>query len=254
MLNHNLPPRDRGVAFQEDPSPIHLGRIQLEHEGLWQVLDRIDEAEERARLFHDYVVQCHLFHEERSKRPPMKELNRHSYGSLLRGWGYDSDGRSGEILRGWAQHRFGLRPIFYGATSETRLEDAENMVRNAYGVNLAHIYTQLDLLYTFCQKEFIRNDLISLTLFRGTHDAQHYCIKNSHEELGKRQELIELNCLSSFTKNPETAWEFGSCVWKVQVPCAKIMYYSGLMPQGWLASEQEYLVLGGDYRVRWLLG
>ena len=40
-----------------------------------------------------------------------------------------------------------------------------------HGVNLAHIYTQLDLLYTFCQKEFIRNDLVSLTLFRGTHDA-----------------------------------------------------------------------------------
>lgn len=61
--------------------------------------------------------------------------------------------------------------------------------------------------------------------------------------------LITLNNLSSFSSDKEIAWEFGSLVWKVQVPIAKIVFFSGLLPSSLLQGENEYLVLGGDYRV-----
>ena len=56
-----------------------------------------------------------------------------------------------------------------------------------------------------------------------------------------------MNNLSSFTDDAEVAWEFGSSVWEVRVPLAKIVFFSGLLPRHLLGGEGEYLVLGGDY-------
>jgi NAD+--dinitrogen-reductase ADP-D-ribosyltransferase len=64
---------------------------------------------------------------------------------------------------------------------------------------------------------------------------------------------MQLNNLSSFTSDPEVAWEFGSSVWKVEVPLPKIVFFSGLLPKSLLTGESEYLVLGGHYKVRTLL-
>lgn len=61
---------------------------------------------------------------------------------------------------------------------------------------------------------------------------------------------MELNNLSSFTSDREIAWEFGSSVWEVKVPLAKIVFYSGLLPRSLLEGEKEHLVLGGEYRVK----
>jgi NAD+--dinitrogen-reductase ADP-D-ribosyltransferase len=49
------------------------------------------------------------------------------------------------------------------------------------------------------------------------------------------------------------AWEFGSSAWEVEVPLAKIVFFSGLLPKSLLAGESEHLVLGGYYNVRTLL-
>jgi NAD+--dinitrogen-reductase ADP-D-ribosyltransferase len=40
----------------------------------------------------------------------------------------------------------------------------------------------------------------------------------------------------------------------VKVPLAKIVFCSALLPKSVLAGESEYLVLGGYYNVRKLLG
>jgi NAD+--dinitrogen-reductase ADP-D-ribosyltransferase len=106
----------------------------------------------------------------------------------------------------------------------------------------------LDLLYTFCQEELRRDhqDQEVIELFRGTHDAECYLVK----EADGREELVEFNSVSSFTSDRERAWEFGSAVWRVTVPLSKIVFFSGLLPNGLLSGESEYIVLGGDYRVR----
>ena len=62
-----------------------------------------------------------------------------------------------------------------------------------------------------------------------------------------------MNNLSSFTSERECAWEFGSTVWETSVPTAKIFFFSGLLPDSILKGEDEYLVIGGEYRVKELL-
>jgi NAD+--dinitrogen-reductase ADP-D-ribosyltransferase len=114
------------------------------------------------------------------------------------------------------------------------------------------ITMQLDLAYTFCQYELARRFPGErwMTLYRGTHDPEEYAV---HREGAGDGSLVALNNLSSFTSDPEVAWEFGSSVWKVQVPFPKIVFFGGLLPRNWLESEKEYLVLGGEYRVKKLL-
>ena len=64
---------------------------------------------------------------------------------------------------------------------------------------------------------------------------------------------MQLNNLSSFTSDPEVAWEFGSSAWEVEVPISKIVFFNGLLPGAALTGESEYLVLGGYYKIRSLL-
>ena len=54
----------------------------------------------------------------------------------------------------------------------------------------------------------------------------------------------------SFTSDEERAWEFGSTVWEVHVPLGKIFFYNDLLPGSIMKGEGEYLVIGGEYRVR----
>jgi len=125
---------------------------------------------------------------------------------------------------------------------------------------------QFDLLYAFCQRELTRRQPGQrwLTLYRGTHDAEEYIVRPS-DPGGKtpcpKKEappgtptgaptVVEFNNLSSFTSDPEIAWEFGSAVWAVRVPLAKVLCFSGLLPAEFLQGEAEHIVIGGNYCVQ----
>jgi len=64
---------------------------------------------------------------------------------------------------------------------------------------------------------------------------------------------VEFNAVSSFSDDREVAWEFGSTVWRVEVPFSKILLAPGILPPQLLQGEREYLVLGGEYLVQSLL-
>jgi NAD+--dinitrogen-reductase ADP-D-ribosyltransferase len=117
------------------------------------------------------------------------------------------------------------------------------------------VLMQLDLLYTFCQDELRRRfpDEKWKTLYRGTHDSEEYTIRQQAENGAKRAVLVQWTHVSSFTSDPEVAWEFGSSAWEVKMPFAKIVFFSGLLPKACLAGESEHLVLGGYYNVRGML-
>ena len=70
------------------------------------------------------------------------------------------------------------------------------------------------------------------------------------EQAGKREQIVRLNNLVSFTDQEERAWEFGSTVWECTVPVAKVFFFDKLLPSSILKGEGEYLVIGGEYRVR----
>jgi len=245
----NLPPWViRGQSFQEHPQPLELDGVAVGDRRLWELLAGIASPAERARVFHDYVSVKFRLHEwelhERSARASL----RHSYVHCLHGWGMDSNGRAGAVLKAWVESRFGLAPTYHSgvlaADPAARMHYLEDRMRGAartIGVNM-----QLDLLYTYCQHELRRRHpgATHLSLFRGTHDPEEYSV--SRED----RDLVELNNLSSFTSEAETAWEFGSSVWELSIPLPKIVFFSGLLPPHLLGGESEHLVLGGVYRIR----
>jgi len=210
-------------------------------------------------LFHDYMSVKFGLREKIERRGKIKSV--YSYVHLLQAWGADSNLQAGAVLKAWVESRFGILATYHNgrladdpAAREAFLIDRVRGATKSIGVVM-----QLDLLYTFCQDELKRRfpGQRWKTLYRGTHDSGEYTIH--HQDggdlpLARRTALVQLNNLSSFTSDREVAWEFGSSAWEVEVPLAKIIFFSGLLPKSLLSGESEHLVLGGYFNVRKLLG
>jgi NAD+--dinitrogen-reductase ADP-D-ribosyltransferase len=260
----NLPPfLIASEEFQDNPSPIELDGVKITDRWLFQRLEQIDDPEERGRVFHDYICVKFGLNEWAQHHAFEKSKSVTSYVNFLHSWGSDSNGHAGAVLKAWVESRFGLLATFHNgrlaedvAACEAFMLDRMRGAAKSIGVLM-----QLDLLYTFCQVELRRRFPGERwkTLYRGTHDPEEYsvhtnaCPNESPSSLSSGTALMQLNNLSSFTSDPEVAWEFGSSVWKVEVPLPKIVFFSGLLPKSLLTGESEYLVLGGHYKVRTLL-
>ncbi|MDR2844531.1 MAG: NAD(+)--dinitrogen-reductase ADP-D-ribosyltransferase [Puniceicoccales bacterium] len=263
----NLPPwRIGAVEFQDDPQWLEIEGVRATDQRLFARLAGIADATERGNVFHDYVSVKFRLHEWEQHQASARASLRHSYVQLLHGWSSESNGRAGAVLKSWVESRFGLRATFHCGRlreDETAREHYWNdRMRGA--ARMMGVTMQLDLLYTFCQDELRRRFNAGerwVTLYRGTHDPEEYAMKTTAATAPMRTsggperddaDVVELNCLSSFTSDSEVAWEFGSQVWEVRVPLAKVVFFSGLLPRWLLGGESEWLVLGGEYRVRTL--
>lgn len=242
------------VEFQDAPRPIEIVGARQSEGRLFDLLDRIPSSDVRGATFHEYLAARFQIDQWSNGNAGPSVPLRHSYLRFLRGWGIDSNGRSGAVLKGWVESRFGLRPTYHGgilassaAAMEKYLQDRMHGEAETMGIGM-----QLDLLFTYCQSELARRNPGELwaTLYRGTHDPEEYALRSETSSNGS---LVQLNNLSSFTSDPEIAWEFGSFVWEVRVPLAKIFFFKGLLPRNILDGEQEHLVLGGEYKVRRLV-
>jgi NAD+--dinitrogen-reductase ADP-D-ribosyltransferase len=176
---------------------------------------------------------------------------RNSYLRFLKGWKIDSNSVSGAVLKHWVESRMGIKPTFHKA----RIVDINSETYFNYTIDVMNgsaqtsaIQSQLDLLYEFGQYELPRKypGLKAITLYRGTHDAEEYDILESSN---KRDQIVRMNNLVSFTNEEERAWEFGRTVWKTSVPLSKIFFYNGLLPGSILKGEDEYMIIGGEYHV-----
>lgn len=237
--------------FQDNPWPIEIVGVRQDEARLFQLLDRILDPQERGEIFHAYLSERYRLSDWAGPGVSEREKARHSYLRFLQGWGADSNGRAGAVLKGWVESRFGLRATYH----QGRLAE-DSSARERFGrdrmrgeAETMGITLQLDLLYTFCQYELERRlpGERWMVLYRGTHDPEEYAV---HRDGTGDASLVELNNLSSFTSDREIAWEFGSLVWEVRIPLVKVVFFSGLLPRHLLEGECEYLVLGGEYRVK----
>ena len=250
VLNRcNLPPwAIASQAFQSQPEPIEIEGVRRTDRRLFDELERIQDPSRRGEVFHDYLSVKFGLHQWADHKGVARSSLRHTYLSFILAWQADSNGHAGAVLKSWVESRFGLPPTYHcgllARDPEAREAYARDRMKGA--ARTVGAFMQLDLLYTYCQGELARRQpgKNGLVLFRGTHDPEEYSVESCGAEA-----LVRLNNLSSFTSDPEIAWEFGSSVWKVRVPLPKIVFFSGLLPPHILGGESEYLVLGGDYRV-----
>jgi NAD+--dinitrogen-reductase ADP-D-ribosyltransferase len=246
--------------FQSNPQPIEIDGAKATDTRLFRRLDAIADPQERSALFLDYVRVKFNLNEKTNPRSNGKARSVYSYVHLLRAWGADSNGQAGAVLKAWAESRFGILATYHRGrlADNPDAQEAFRIDRMRGAAKSIGVLMQLDLLYTFCQDELRRRQPGARwnTLYRGTHDPDEYTIRNQNltaEDRSKRISLVHLNNLSSFTSDREVVWEFGSSAWEVEVPLAKIVFFSGLLPESCLAGESEHLVLGGYYKVRALL-
>jgi NAD+--dinitrogen-reductase ADP-D-ribosyltransferase len=164
----------------------------------------------------------------------------------------DSNSIEGAVLKRWVESRMGIVPSFHraritGIHSEAYFEYSVEVMKGSVRTNA--IQSQLDILYEYCQYELFRKypSTPVIPLYRGTYDASEHDVI---EQIDRRTHIVRLNNLVSFTSDEERAWEFGSTVWEVLVPLGKIFFYNDLLPGSIMKGEGEYLVIGGEYRVR----
>ena len=188
---------------------------------------------------------------ERTDRDGRRRF-RSSYFRLLRGWGYDSNGREGAVLKGWVESRFGLLPTFHKEPlgrypSPAWMTYVDEKMGSRFHNNA--IMSQLDLLYEFCQwaRGRFSPEMTTLTVFRGVNDfAEHPIV----ERRDKRTVVLWLNNLVSFTTDRDIAGCFGDTILEARVPVVKVLFTSTLLPRHGLKGEDEVLAIGGAYHVR----
>lgn len=252
----NLPPWVIASRhFNDHPQHLEIQGVRQANRHFFDKLAAIESATERATVFNDYMSVRYQLHHWQSQTDIARKSLKNSYLRFLRGWMMDANSVEGAVLKGWVESRMGISPSFHKVRigdihSEEYLRYAVDRTKGSARTNA--INAQLDLLYEYCQYELEKSHPpeTCLKLFRGTNDADDYELI---EVLSKREQIVRLNNLVSFTSDEERAWEFGDIVWEISAPPAKIFFYDELLPNSIMKGEGEYLVIGGEYRVRRIL-
>jgi NAD+--dinitrogen-reductase ADP-D-ribosyltransferase len=251
----NLPAVILGsLTFQQHPVTITLDGVSELHADLFKHLENVHEAKRRAVHFMDYMrsgfLLDHLDEAGFDADQCRHRRDKADYLRILRGWMFDPDGKEAAVLKSWVESRFGLLPRnHHGPLGDFSTEHYQaylsDRARGLYNTN--GLEAQLDLLYTYCQYEVERRypNQPHLILYRGVNHVEEHEILH---QANKHQCVLLLNNLNSFTSERERADEFGDYILQALVPQVKLLYFPGMLP-GSLKGENEFLVIGGVYRV-----
>ena len=248
-----------GLTFQSAPTTLSIDGVSALHRPLFDLLDDIGDANERATRFSGYMAaHFHLAQPEHAglSAGRTNARTKASYLRVVRGWAFDPDGREAAVLKGWVESRFGLMPRHHGeslreAGSHAWQRYVEMRATGLYGTNA--LEEQLDLLYAYSQYELARQfpQRSHVLLYRGVNRfADHEVIAGdaASADAGHTDRIVLLNNVSSFSSSRERAGEFGDTILCVDVPVPKLAFFNRLLP-GMLNAEDEYVVIGGLYRV-----
>ncbi len=245
------------TAFNAHPQPLHIAGARECNPGLFALLQRSRDADEARAVFAHYMnLAFGLARPEPGEGddgPSGRRRWRSSYLKLLQGWGLDSNGPSGAVLKGWVESRFGLVPSFHGAPLARFPSPAWVAYLEQKGASRYHnnsIFQQLDLLYEFCQWMLMRFALLGggthATLWRGSTRCEEQVAAGS---LRERHCTVRLNNLVSFSTTRTEAQCFGDWVLEARIPQCKLLLVPGLLNTTSLHGEAEVLAIGGDCEV-----
>jgi NAD+--dinitrogen-reductase ADP-D-ribosyltransferase len=241
--------------FHADPVPMHISGVREMNASLFEMLGRASDLADAGVAFMCYMVAMFGLDPEQHDSAPGRAGQRRFRSSFLRlvkGWGYDSNGPEGAVFKGWVESRFGIFPTYHKEPIRRIASGAWTTYVEEKMSSLFHsnaIYTQLDLVYEFCQwalEHFVAPKGTHVTLYRGTNSFDEHLIQ---ERIDRTTAVIRLNNLASFSADRDVASCFGDIILTVDVPLAKLVFFNTLLSQHALNGEAEYLVIGGDYRV-----
>ena len=241
------------VVFNDHPQALRISGVRETNPVLFRMLGDAANAEEAAEAFQNYMNAVFGLDGMSIVDSQGRRRFRSSYLRLLQGWGHDSNGPEGAVLKGWVESRFGLLPNFHKQTlgrypSEAWMVYTEEKMSARFHNNSIHL--QLELLYEYCQWTLARMLYPGeqhLTLYRGVNGFDEHPII---ERTSKREAVVRTNNLVSFTHDRDVAGQFGDTIMEARVPIVKIVALSALLPGAVLKGEGEFLVIGGDYRVK----
>lgn len=250
-----------GLTYQAHPVALEIDGIRAFHRDLFQLLAPIEQARERAERFVDYMAAHFCLDDLEAAGLAAERVKKYrrnaNYLRMVRGWSFDADGREGAVLKHWVETRFGLLARHHGGPLNGGDDDAYQryLAQGAQGLYATNaLEAQLDLLYTYCQYELVRQhpEETHLTLYRGMNRiGEHEVLDDDRGKAGSvltGRRRVLLNNLNSFTSNRERACEFGDYILEVEVPLPKVFFYNSLLP-GMLKGEDELVVIGGVYEV-----
>jgi NAD+---dinitrogen-reductase ADP-D-ribosyltransferase len=242
-------------AFNDYPMSLHISGVREMNRNLFDMLAQASNAHEAGEAFACYMMAMFGVDPELREGPKGAggtRRYRSSFLRLLKGWGYDSNGPEGAVLKGWVESRFGILPTFHKEvirriSSGPWTTYVEEKMSSRFHNN--SIYIQLDLLFEFCQwmlAHFAAPGQTHLTLHRGVNSFhEHQVVKH----IDKHTAVMRLNNLTSFSSDREVADCFGDMILTVHVPVAKVVFFNTLLSTHPLKGEEEYLVIGGEYHV-----
>jgi NAD+--dinitrogen-reductase ADP-D-ribosyltransferase len=239
-------------AFNAAPAPLHIWGACEMNPGLFGMLAKAEDLAEAGQAFVAYMMAMFGLDPEQ-RAATSRRRYRSSYARLIEGWGFDSNGPEGAVLKGWVESRFGVCPSFHKEILERVSSRAwatyvEEKMSSRFHNNA--ISAQLDLVFEFCQwaiARFAFPGATHLTLFRGVNAFDEHWIV---ERRGRREAVVRLNNLVSFSSDRDVAGCFGDKILEARVPLCKIVFFNGLTPSPLLRGEREYLAIGGDFDVR----
>ncbi len=242
-------------AFNANPVALQISGVREMNRNLFDMLDQAGDLREAGEAFTCYMMAMFgIDPEQRDRTAPGSGRRRYrsSFLRLIEGWGFNSNGPEGAVLKGWVESRFGICPSFHkeiigNVSTRAWAAYVEEKMSSRFHNN--SIWVQLDLLFEFCQwaiRRFAFPGKEHLTLFRGINALDEHGIV---ERIDKRNAVVLLNNLVSFSSDRNIAGCFGDAILTARVPLSKVLFFNGLLASHPLQGEGEYLVLGGEYRV-----
>jgi NAD+---dinitrogen-reductase ADP-D-ribosyltransferase len=241
--------------FNAEPRPVHIFGVREMNPTLFEMLGLAESLIEACEAFDHYMKA--VFGLAPDPREPVRRAGiagrryRASYLDVIRGWGFDSNGAEGAVLKGWVESRFGIFPTYHKEpicqiSTGAWTGYVEEKMGSRFHSN--SIYTQFDLVYEFCcwAAPQLHRGVTHVTLFRGINSFEEHRVA---KRLDRNHVVIRLNNLVSFSRDRDVASCFGDTILTVDVPLQKLLFFTSLLPNHGLKGEAEYLVIGGDYLV-----
>jgi NAD+--dinitrogen-reductase ADP-D-ribosyltransferase len=245
-------------VFNDHPIRLRISGVSEMNTSLFEMLTQAPDLPDAGQAFTCYMMAMFGINSEQredtvdGRTGAPRRRYRSSFLRLIKGWGYDSNGPEGAVLKGWVESRFGIFPTFHKQviqriSSRVWTTYVEEKMSSRFHNN--SIYTQLDLLFEFCQwalERLVVPDKTHITLYRGINSFDEHKIVR---RIDKRNVVMRLNNLTSFSSDRDIADCFGDTILTVRVPVAKIAFFNSLLATHPLKGEGEYLVIGGEYQV-----